>query len=271
MAIKKREGFVPNEIEYHVNGHTYTIVKSKKLPNFEKLELCKKIYDNINTIFTSEFFKLFIELKDVVTEQNKLFGEINTFSRQNKQEVKFITQNIEEIKSNAEEYENKLNKYLISNNLGKISDLVIDSKISNNYVKCFFTDDFWFEIFCYYMFLKYIQSKKNSYKRGKDFEIILSQDIKSKSVQHQIDIIIILKNHLIIVSCKSGKEGRNHALAFAKQKADIQADFGIIKMFNPFTDSYDGSHENVYIINNIKSKSFNKVEKEIDEIIGKYL
>jgi hypothetical protein len=202
-----------------------------------------------------------------MSEQNELFQEIKTFSKDNIQETNFIEQNLVKIKENAQNFKKELNEFLRENNIQEITDCTDDKKISGSYIQAYFNDDLWFEIFCYYIILKYVQKERNSFERGKDFEIILSQEISGKDFQHQIDLIIIIKDKIMLMSCKSGKVQRTELLAFAKQKDEIKVDMAIIAFFNKFTEEYDGSSQAVFIFDNIRELDYDKILTRTDELL----
>jgi len=254
---------------YQVGRVVYTILFDKDLPHFEKLQLSNKIYNNPEVFLTKDFFDIFEKLIELMKTQDELFKEIATFSRKNIQEVKFIKQNLEEIESTAVRFEKTLNKYISSKDLETVTDCTNTKKIQSTYLSSFLYENFWFEVFCYYAIHKYIQEKKNSLTRGKQYEIILSQSITGKDFTHQIDIIVIINDKIILCSCKSGNVERKEILAFSEQKRKINADKGIIFFYNEYTEKYDS--DSIYPLHSIKEKTFEELKKELDIIFNQIL
>jgi hypothetical protein len=268
MRVEK--GNNKNEKVFYVGDQPYRVVFTKDLKEFSELGLSKLLYDNAESMIDKNFFRVLNIILDMVSNQDKFFRDINSFSEENVQESKYINQRIKNIRDNGEESLKELNRFLASIQLGSVNDFFDGQQISKKYIETYFKDNFWFEIFCYYILIQYVRKKRNSLMEGRDYYIIPGQDMCRKGYQYQIDVILLFPKKVVLVSAKSGSEEQNHVLSFNQQKNHLDGDLGLVFFYKRYMGKRLEEKDFTKVIDDIGNLKFSEIEKELDKTLLSY-
>jgi len=160
---------------------------------------------------------------------------------------------------NLQEIVSEISIFLKKNNLDDANDLLINGKISDDYIY-YFKNNVWFEIFIYAIFTKLDQRENR---------VIFRCDINGKSgTRHQVDIAMIAPMYTAIIEAKSKAFKKQEYMDLIGKKADINADIAILISGgpNPHDNINSDKFRNTFVFCDVFSGDFSSILNQIKGI-----
>jgi hypothetical protein len=218
---------------------------SIKSLNFEKSSLLESlkimpiIGKNIEHFFNS--LNLLKELNKLAVEQQILINELSQVPREKpiyRQEyekfyIKKILSNNQSIEKLIQKLFDKIKDKIPEDFFEKKDSIKIVSKI---YQDTFFTDNRWFEVIIREL-VRYVITEKFNLKNY-HYKLYVNKNIYgNENTPFEMDVILIMDDNLVVFECKTGQFTRKEFLYFSGEVKNIDADKGIIILYDFFGDT----------------------------------
>jgi len=248
---------------YSSDREVLAVYANEQSERFLELSLSKKILSNIEVLWNYDTYLFFTNISQKIKDLCFKCDEIEKFEREQKENVVILRQVLPNEKANysrnLQEIISEVSLFLEKNNIDDANDLLINGKISEDYIY-YFKNNVWFEIFVYAIFTKLDQRENR---------VIFRCDINGKSgTRHQVDTAIIAPMYTAIIEAKSKAFKKQEYMDLIGKKADINADIAILISGepNPHDNVNSDKFRNVFVFCDMFSGEFSSILNQIKGI-----